>query len=66
MCHQNYISENVLPIKKGQKTLHNLTVLGELLESWFDRKVDLVTPESLSPFIGPHIINEVQYAPFTG
>lgn len=31
-----------------------------LLEDLFGRKVELVTPESLSPYIGPHILKEVQ------
>lgn len=32
-----------------------------LLEDVLGRKVDVVTPESLSPYIGPHILNEVEY-----
>jgi predicted nucleotidyltransferase len=27
--------------------------------------VDLVTAESLSPYIGPHILKEVEYAPIS-
>jgi len=27
----------------------------------FGRKVDIVTPESLSPYIGPKILAEVEY-----
>jgi len=33
-----------------------------LLENLFGRRVELITPESLSPNIGPHIMDEVQYA----
>jgi uncharacterized protein len=31
------------------------------LEKLFKRKVDVVTRESLSPYIGPHILKEVTY-----
>lgn len=50
---------------KGKKTLTNLVQLGDYLEELFGRKVDIVTPEGLSPHIGPYILNEVQYAPRT-
>jgi predicted nucleotidyltransferase len=46
----------------GSKTLANLVELAEFLEALFGRRVELVTPESLSPYIGPHILREVQYA----
>jgi hypothetical protein len=46
----------------GHKTLANLIDLAEYLEALFHRRVELVTPESLSPYIGPHILREVQYA----
>lgn len=34
-----------------------------LLEETFGRQVELVTRESLSPHIGPHILQEVQNVP---
>jgi predicted nucleotidyltransferase len=46
----------------GQKSLSKLIELGEHLERLTGRHVDLVTRESLSPYIGPHILREVQYA----
>lgn len=46
----------------GHKTLANLVGLADYLEALFHRRVELVTPESLSPYIGPHILREVQYA----
>jgi|SRR5450759_5104128 len=46
----------------GQKTFDNFMQLGFLLENLFGRRVELITPESLSPNIGPHIMDEVQYA----
>jgi predicted nucleotidyltransferase len=44
-----------------QKSLKNLVGLSRFLESLLGRKVDLVTPASLNPFIGKHILQEVQY-----
>lgn len=36
-----------------------------LLEDILKRQVELVTVESLSPYIGPHILKEVEYVPLT-
>lgn len=44
----------------GQKTFDRLLALADLLESRLGRQVELVTVESLSPFIGPHILTEAQ------
>jgi len=46
---------------QGKKTFDNFMQLSFLLEDLFGRRVELVTPESLSPYIGPHIMNEVEY-----
>ena len=46
----------------GRKNLSALLDLADFLEGVFHRHVDLVTLESLSPYIGPHILNEVRYA----
>lgn len=45
------------------KTLKNFVRLGEILEEITGRKVELITPQSLSKFIGPHILKEVEYVP---
>lgn len=37
--------------------------LSYFLEKLFKRKVDLVTKQSLSPYVGPHILNSVEYFP---
>jgi predicted nucleotidyltransferase len=47
-----------------QKTFDNFMNLVFFLEELFGRPVDLVTTESLSPYIGPHILREVEYAAF--
>lgn len=47
---------------KGLKNIHNLVGLGDFLEELMGRKVVLITNESLSPYIGPYILEEVEYA----
>ena len=44
----------------GQKSYSHLLDLGDLLEGALQRRVELVTPESLSPFLGPHILAEAE------
>ena len=43
-----------------QKTLRNFMSLSFLLEERLQRRVELVTTEGLSPFIGPHILREAE------
>ena len=44
----------------GAKTFDRFLALSELLEERLGHRVDLVTTEALSPFIGPHILAEAQ------
>nr|WP_290227772.1 nucleotidyltransferase family protein [Trichocoleus desertorum] len=44
-----------------QKTFDNFMHLSFFLEDLFGRAVDLLTVESLSPYIGPRIFEEVEY-----
>ena len=46
----------------GKKNFTNFMQLAEFLEELFGRQIDLVTPESLSPYLAPHILREVEYA----
>ena len=46
----------------GRKTFDNLMELSFFLEEVLQNKVELVTVESLSPYIGPQILKEVEYA----
>ncbi|PWS29114.1 nucleotidyltransferase [Pedobacter yonginense] len=55
----------LVDIKKDRKTFKNFMSLNYFLENLFGRKVDLVTKQSLSPFIGPHILNSVEYVTFS-
>ena len=45
-----------------KKTFDNFMELSALLETLLQRRVELVTTEALSPYIGPHIMGEVEYA----
>ena len=44
-----------------QKTFDHFIRLSFLLEDLLGRSVELVTPEGLSPHIGPYILKEVEY-----
>ena len=48
----------------SQHTFDNFMDLSFLLEDLFGRTVELVTPEALSPYIGPHILKEVELVSF--
>jgi hypothetical protein len=47
------------------KTFRNFMNLCFFLEDLFERKVDVVTPESLSPIFGHKILEEVEYVSFS-
>jgi predicted nucleotidyltransferase len=42
----------------GQKTFDHFEALAELLEQALERRVELVTTEALSPYLGPRILAE--------
>ena len=42
------------------KTFRNFMSLADLLEERLQRRVELVTTEALSPYIGPHILREAE------
>jgi len=44
----------------GLKSFDNFMGIAFLLEELLQRKVELVTTEALSPYLGPHILNEVE------
>lgn len=50
----------------GRKNFDNLIRVGDYLESLFSRRVELVTPEALSPYLRPHIAKEVEYVLISG
>lgn len=51
----------LVDIQKEKKTFSNFLSLNHFLENLFDKKVELVTTQSLSPYIGPHILKTVEY-----
>lgn len=50
----------------GWKTFDNFIHLAHRLEDTLQRRVEIVTLESLSPYIGPRILEEAEYASFSG
>lgn len=51
----------LVQFSKGEKKYDNFINLSYFLEDLLGKKVDLVTNESLSPYIKPYIIKEIQY-----
>jgi hypothetical protein len=54
----------LVEFEPGRKTFDNFIQVAFLLEQLLGRRVELVTPESLSPYLKPYILREVEYAPF--
>ena len=51
----------VVEFKPGQKSFDNYIDLAYFLEEILGRKVELLTPQSMSPYIGPKIMKELEY-----
>lgn len=51
----------LVEFEPGRKTFDNFMAVSLLLEQSLGRPVELVTLESLSPYIGPRILREVEY-----
>lgn len=51
----------LVEFQPDKKTFDAFIHLAFFLEELLERRVELVTPESLSPYIGPRILNEVEY-----
>jgi len=51
----------LVEFEASQKTFDNFMALSFFLEDLLGRKVEIVTKESLSPYIGPHILSEIEY-----
>ena len=45
----------------GKKSFDNYISLSSFLERLLNLPIEIVTPESLSPYIGPYILKEVEY-----
>ncbi len=53
----------VVEFEEGKKTFNNYISLVYFLEDIFNRKVELVTPESISKYLKSHILNKAEYVP---
>ena len=51
----------LIELESGRYGFVNFSRLWFFLEELFGRKVDLLTPGSLSPYIGPYILKEAEY-----
>ena len=51
----------LIEFESGQKNFTNFSGLVLIFEELLQRPVEVVTPESLSPYIGPRILDEVEY-----
>ena len=53
----------LIDFEPGRATFDNLMAFHDIVENLFrNTKVEVVTKNSLSPYIGPRILNEVEYA----
>ncbi|MHC4957832.1 MAG: nucleotidyltransferase family protein [Planctomycetota bacterium] len=50
----------LVEFEPARKTFDSLLDLGDLLEDALGRRVEIVTTGSLSPHIGPHILDEAE------
>ncbi|MCB9079396.1 MAG: nucleotidyltransferase family protein [Anaerolineaceae bacterium] len=55
----------LVEFEAGQKTFDNFMQLSFFLEEQFNRPVELVTVESVSPYLRPHITQEVEDVTFS-
>lgn len=51
----------LVEFEPGEKSFDHFMQLAFLLEDLLERRVELVTREALRPYIGPHILAEVEY-----
>ena len=51
----------LVEFENDKKTFRNFMKLVFFLESLFDKKLEIVTPQSLSKFMYPKIIKDVEY-----
>ena len=66
VCEQQRSDSDIdllVEFQPGQKTFDNFIQLSFLLEDMLNRPIELVTTESLSPYLSPYIIEEVEDVP---
>ena len=59
----NYSSDIdiLVEVEPGEKNFKSYTGIYLFLKDLFKKEIDFFTPESLSPYIGPHILKSVEY-----
>ncbi len=50
-----------IEFEKGKKSFKNYTGAYLFLRELLEKDIDFITPESLSPYIGPHILKDLEY-----
>ncbi|MBC8184821.1 nucleotidyltransferase family protein [candidate division KSB1 bacterium] len=67
-CRQEQNSDSdvdfLVDFEGDKKTFDNFINLSFFLEELMSRKIELVTPESISPYFKTTILNEVEYVSF--
>jgi predicted nucleotidyltransferase len=58
--HPNSDVDLLVEFEPTQKTFDHFMALSFLIEDLLRRRVELVTSESLSPYLRPHILDEVE------
>jgi predicted nucleotidyltransferase len=61
--HETSDIDLLVEFQPGRKTFDEFMHLSTILEELLQRKVELLTPEGLSPYLGPRILSEVEYVP---
>ena len=56
----------LVEFEAGQNTFRHFMGVVFLLEDNFQRRVEVLTPKYLSPYIGPYILKEVENVPLGG
>ncbi len=60
--HNNSDIDILIDFEAGKETFDNFMAVCALLDALFnENKVEVVTAKGLSPYIGPHILNSVEY-----
>jgi uncharacterized protein len=60
-AHAHSDVDLIIEFVRGQKTFDNYMQVSLLLEETLQRPVELVTLESLSPYIAPGVLQEAEY-----
>ena len=62
--HQDSDVDLLVELEQDKKTFKNFMQLSFFLEDILNRRVELVTTESVSPYIQPYIVKDVEYVAF--